>query len=90
MGLKDRATRIGMQWLEGAMRDPEKAERLAKAMMAWQKGRESLKTAQREMLHTVGLPSQEDVAGLGRRLSQVRKRVKATLARVDRLPKPSA
>ena len=85
MSVKDRATELGMRLLNEVMSDPEKAQRLMQAVQTVQEGRERVRHAEQAALHVVGLATQEDVARLGRRLSEVRRRLRQLSKRLDDL-----
>ncbi|RMG21304.1 MAG: hypothetical protein D6729_01025 [Deltaproteobacteria bacterium] len=82
MGVKEKATEAGMKLMSDLMSDPEKAQRIMQALQTVQKGRETVKEMQQQVLHTVGLPTKEDVARIGRRLSKLRRRLRHLSDRV--------
>ncbi len=85
MGMKDKATNLGMKVMNDIMTDPEKAQKLAKAMGAYQKGRDSVRESQEKLLHSVGLPTTGDVEGLTKRISKVRRRIKDVSKRLGKV-----
>lgn len=85
MGVKDKATRVGMKVMTDILNDPERVERLGQAVKVVQKGRESVRGGQHKVLNGMGLASGDDVAALGRRLSRLRRRMKALVARANAL-----
>ena len=85
MGVKDKAAGLGMKVMNDIMNDPQKAQKLAKAMGAYQKGRESVRDSQEKLLHSVGLPTAGDVDALTSRISKVRRRIKALTTRLGKV-----
>lgn len=83
--LKDRSARLSGKALEKLFEDPQRAERIAQAAGAVQRGKRRIETAQGQVLHAMGFASQGDYAELRKRISAARRQAKHLLEQLETL-----
>ena len=83
--LKDGSARLSGKALEKLFEDPRRAERIAQAAGAVQRGKQRLESAQGQVLHAMGFASQDDYAALRKRISAARRQAKHVLEQLEKL-----
>jgi len=83
--LKGRAAGFTGKAVGKLLEDPARAERLAAAVGAVQRGKKRVDVAQAQMLRTMGFAAQADYKDLGKRISAARRKAKELLEKLERL-----
>jgi len=83
--LKGRALSLSGKALGKLLDDPERAQRVAAAVGAVQRGKRRVGQAQGEALNAMGFASAADYQALRKRISSARRKAQALLERLERL-----
>jgi hypothetical protein len=83
--LKDRGVAFGMKALSKLMEDPDRAEKLMKAMQTVQQGREKVDDAAAALLNLGQLPAASDLKELSRQAGRLKREGKRVLSLLDDL-----
>ena len=71
MSLKDKGLRLGMKAVGKLLENPERAERVMRAVQNVQKGRDAVDEAAARMLNLSQLPAKSDLKELGRQAGKL-------------------
>jgi BMFP domain-containing protein YqiC len=85
MGLRDKATSLGMKAMGKLFEDPKRAEAIAAAIGGLQKAKAAIDEAQEKALRSVGLVTREDFKDAGKRLSALKRRCRELAEELDQL-----
>lgn len=83
--LKDKGMQLGMKAMGKLMENPERAERVMKAVQNVQKGRDVVDEAAARMLNLSQLPAKSDLKELGRQAGKLKREAKKILALIDEI-----
>jgi two-component SAPR family response regulator len=83
--LRERATELGMKAMGKLFEDPKRAEAIAAAIGSLQRAKAALDEAQQKALRAAGLVTRDDFKAAGKRLSQLKRRVKELAEELDQL-----
>jgi hypothetical protein len=83
--IRERATELGMKAMGKLFEDPKRAEAIAGAIGGLQRAKAALDEAQEKALRAAGLVTREDFKAAGKRLSQLKRRVKELADELDQL-----
>lgn len=84
----ERAAALGMRAMSKLFEDPKRAEAIAKAIGGLQQAKAALDEAQEKALRAAGLVTREDFKSAGKRLSALKRRVRALADDLDSLVHP--
>ncbi|HEY2028718.1 MAG TPA: hypothetical protein VGH20_05880 [Myxococcales bacterium] len=85
MGLRDKATSLGMKAMGKLFEDPKRAEAIAAAIGGLQKAKAAIDEAQEKALRAAGLVTREDFKDAGKRLSALKRRCRELAEELDEL-----
>lgn len=85
MSLKDKGMQLGMKAMGKLMENPERAERVMKAVQNVQKGRDAVDEAAARVLNLSQLPAKSDMKELGRQAGKLKREAKKILALIDEI-----
>ncbi len=85
MSLKDKGLRLGMKAVGKLLENPERAERVMRAVQNVQKGRDAVDEAAARMLNLSQLPAKSDLKELGRQAGKLKREAKKILALIDEI-----
>ncbi len=74
MGVKEKATELGMKAMGKLFEDPKRAEQIGKALAGLQQAKAALDEAQEKALKAAGLPTRDDFKAAGKRISALKRR----------------
>lgn len=82
---KGRALDLGGKAVGKLLEDPRRAERVAAAVGAVQRGKQRVESAQGQVLNAMGFAHQGEYRELGRRISAARRKAKHLLEKLEQL-----
>jgi hypothetical protein len=85
MGLREKATSLGMKAMGKLFEDPKRAEAIAAAIGGLQKAKAAIDEAQEKALRAAGLVTREDFKDAGKRLSALKRRCRELAEELDQL-----
>ncbi len=74
--LKRRALTLSQKALERLMADEKRASRVARAIGAMQRGKESLDRTQGQLMHALNIAAKSDFKQVGKQLSSIKRRLR--------------
>ena len=85
--IRKRALKLGTRAFGALMADEKRAQRVASALGAAQRGREAFDKAQGQLLHTLGFAAKEDYQELVRTIGELSARIDGIAQKVEALGK---
>lgn len=83
--VKKEGMKLGMKAMSKLMEQPDRAEKVMKAVQGVQTAREKVDDATSALLHLGQVPSREDIKDLTRQAGKLRRQTKKILAALDDL-----
>ena len=85
MSIKDKGMQLGIKAMGKLMENPDRAERVMKAVQNVQKGRDAVDEAAARMLNLSQLPAKTDLKEIGRQAGKLKREAKKILALIDEI-----